>query len=304
MLLKLQNVKKYFPLSRDWRGCILKFVPAVDGVSLSLAESENLGLVGESGSGKTTLGRLILKLYPLTSGKIFLEDEDISNPGKSRLPAIRRRIQMVFQDPYNSLDPRYTVRGSLKEALALQDLTSERLPDKGLPNNKPGIRRMAQEAQMEAMLAAVGIAKNALDRFPHEFSGGERQRIAIARALIMRPKLLILDEATSALDVLVQEQILQLLERLQKEFGLTYLLISHDLRVVMKLCRRIAVMYKGKIVETGPAKEIFTNPLHLYTKELLSAAVNYKSSQKDFDIAIPADSYLIDKGNNHFVVNY
>ncbi len=289
MLLELHNVRKVFLLRRNGWGRPAAYLPAVDGVSLALAENENLGLVGESGSGKTTLGRMVLRLYPPTSGRMVLDGRDITRlNGKDLLP-VRRQIQMVFQDPYNSLDPRFTIRGSLNEALTLE----RPLPD-----------RARRRHRMEEMLTAVDIGLDALDRFPHEFSGGERQRIAIARALIMRPRLLILDEATSALDVLVQGQILDLLKRLQDEYRLTYLMISHDLRVVKKVCRRIAVMVSGKVIETGPSEEVFANPLHPYTRELISAALHYRSSRRETKISLPQNSDLIDKGNGHFVINY
>ncbi|MCR4336462.1 MAG: ATP-binding cassette domain-containing protein, partial [Candidatus Omnitrophica bacterium] len=233
--------------------------------TLHIQEGVNLGLVGESGSGKTTLGRLLLKLYSADSGQIFLRGQDVARLSSSQFRPFRKNIQMVFQDPYSSLDPRYTIRNILKEALAL---------DKKLSS-------LEEQKRMEQVLKDVGLGVDALSRFPHEFSGGERQRIAIARALIMHPQLLILDEAVSSLDVLVQQQIIELLKRLQDQYSLTYIFISHNLRVVRKLCQQIAVMYQGKIVEFALTEDVFNRPAHPYTQELLSAAVSYRSKGED-----------------------
>ena len=276
-LMQVQNLKKYFST-----------VKAVDGVDISMKAGESLGLVGESGSGKTTLGRLIIKLYSADSGNILFDGIDITKLSSKKMRPFRKKIQMVFQDPYSSLDPRFTVRGILNEADKIANLDSA-----------PG----SKEIRMVKAILDVGLSEECLGRFPHEFSGGERQRIAIARALIMNPKLLILDEAVSSLDVLIQEQIINLLKDLQKKYNLAYLFITHNLRVVKKLCTRIAVMYKGRIVEVADNEELFSNPIHPYTKELLSAAIEYKSSQRDQKIIIDDNSHLIDKGNGHFVIN-
>lgn len=288
MLIELKNVKKYFPVKKGFLRRDHGYVRAVDNVDLGIAEGENLGLVGESGSGKTTLGRLILQLYPADSGAIFFNGRDITRLSPRAMKPLRRSLQMVFQDPYSSLDPRYTVRNILKEAVE---------------GDKKLTTPAAREDRMAGVLAAVGLGADSLIRFPHEFSGGERQRIAIARALIMNPKLLILDEATSSLDVLIQEQIICLLKDLQKRYPLTYLFITHNLRVVEKICQRIAVMYKGKIVEVAAAGEIFRNPLHPYTQELLAAAMDYQSVPRDFTVDWNENSRLIDKGNGHFVIH-
>lgn len=282
MLVQIKNIKKYFPTSRG-------VVKAVNGVDLVINEGENFGLVGESGSGKTTLGRVILRLYKPTEGQVIFDGSDWATLSSGALRPLRRNVQMVFQDPYNSLDPRYLVRGILQEAL----FTS------------PANKRMtvaSREERMNEVLGSVGLASDSLDRYPHEFSGGERQRIAIARALIMSPKLLILDEAVSSLDVLVQAQILALLKNLQSQYNLTYLFITHNLRVVRKLCQRVAVMHSGIIVETGRTEDIFQNPLHPYTQDLLAAALNFRSSAGEAVYEFPENSRLSDKGNGHFVL--
>jgi len=289
MLLELKNIRKYFPVKQGALYRRREFVRAVDDISLSLELGENLGLVGESGSGKTTLGRVILKLFPPTSGRLYFQKQDMTCPERSRLRAFRQSVQMIFQDPFNSLDPRFTIRNSFNEALTLE---------------RPAPKSDERQRRMGETLCAVGLTADVLDRHPHEFSGGERQRIAIARALIMQPKLLILDEATSSLDVLIQEQILDYLKRLQHEFRLTYLFISHDLRVVKKICSRIAVMYMGRLVELGPAAAVFANPLHPYTRQLLTAALEYRPGYGDLEIDWPDKSDLIDKGDGHFVLDY
>ncbi|HOW35857.1 MAG TPA: ATP-binding cassette domain-containing protein [Candidatus Omnitrophota bacterium] len=284
MLLELKNIKKYFPAKTSLFGRKKGFVRAVDGVSLTIQEGENLSLVGESGSGKTTLGRIILKLMPCDEGGIIFDGKDITRLSTGKMRPFRKDLQMVFQDPYNSLDPRFTVRNIIREAMVFER----------------GKRRNQREEKIRALLSAVNLPLDTLNRFPHEFSGGERQRIAIARALSMNPKLLILDEAVSSLDVLVQDQIINLLMDIQTKFNLTYLFISHNLRIVRKISRKVGVMLKGKIVEMAPAEEIFNNPLHPYTKQLLSAALEYKviPYQGDPD---KTDGSLRDIGNGHFV---
>jgi ABC-type oligopeptide transport system ATPase subunit len=286
MLLELKGVKKYFPVKKGLGTAGSAFVRAVDNVDLEIQEGEHLGLVGESGSGKTTLGRIILKLYSVDAGNILFANRDITRLSSGQMRPLRKDLQMVFQDPYSSLDPRYTVRNILKEALDI------------LPKQEK-----KRESRLNEALDAVGMPLDALDRFPHEFSGGERQRIAIARALIMEPKLVILDEAVSSLDVLIQGQIIKLLQELQKRYAMTYLFITHNLRVVRKLCSRIAVMYQGKIVEMADCTELFRNPLHPYTRELLAAALEYKSFGVKEKIEFKENSQLIDRGGGHFVIN-
>jgi len=288
MLLELKNVKKYFPVKKGLSRGDSGFVKAVDDVSLNIKEGESISLVGESGCGKTTLARLVVKLLSADSGKILFKGKDVGCIRNDKMRILRKDMQMVFQDPYSSLDPRFTVRNILKEAT-------------GLDNNKFKTDQ-EKEARMHELLVAVGLAGSILNRFPHEFSGGERQRIAIARALMMNPQLVILDEAVSSLDVLVQEQIIELLNDLKKKFNLTYLFISHNLRVVKKVSTRVAVMFNGRIVELGTTEEIFNNPLHPYTKELLAAAIEYKSIERDKELLIETGANLVDVGSGHWVL--
>lgn len=232
------------------------FVHAVDGVSLYIRPGETLGLVGESGCGKTTLGRAVLRLVEPTVGRIIFDGQDITGLSEQEVRPLRRRMQIVFQDPYSSLNPRMTVREIVGEGIAALRLAKT--------------SREAEETVVE-MLTKVGLGADVLDRYPHEFSGGQRQRIAIARALAVRPDFVVCDEPTSALDVSVQAQILNLLEKLQDELSVSYLFISHDLRVVAYTSHRIAVMYLGRIVEMGPAKDVSERRLHPYTHALFGA---------------------------------
>jgi peptide/nickel transport system ATP-binding protein len=255
-LVQLENVKVYFPIKS---GIVLDRhvgdVKAVDDVTFDIRRGETLGLVGESGCGKSTVGRAILRLYKPTEGKIFFDGTDISNLSESELRPLRRRMQMVFQDPYASLNPRHSVGRMVGEPLRTHGLAGRRVAG-----------RRARE-----LLQIVGLPPDAVSRYPHEFSGGQRQRIGLARSLALNPDFIVADEPVSALDVSIQAQIINLLENLQKEFDLTYLFIAHDLAVVRHISDRIAVMYLGTIVEVSPAGELYDNPLHPYTISLLSA---------------------------------
>lgn len=286
MFLELKNIKKYFPVKKGLLPRAVDFVRAVDGVDLTMVQGGNVSLVGESGCGKTTLGRVILRLISLDSGRILFDGQDITHWSSRAMRPMRKNIQMVFQDPFSSLDPRFTVKNILAEAMIFDRKS----------------RRIEKQEKMIRLLKAVNLPADILHRYPHEFSGGERQRIAIARALAVNPKLLILDEAVSSLDILVQEQIVQLLVDLQRKFQMTYLFISHNLRVVKKISTRIAIMHRGRIVELGPTQEIFQNPLHPYTRGLLSAALEYKVVPRQSQSFPSENDQLKDKGNGHWVM--
>jgi peptide/nickel transport system ATP-binding protein len=255
-LVALENLKVYFPIKS---GLILDRhvgdIRAVDDISLTIARGETVGLVGESGCGKSTVGRTILRLYKPTAGRILFDGRDISKLGDNELRPLRRRMQMVFQDPYASLNPRHSVGRIVGEPLRSHGLATRREAD----------------ARVRDLLRTVGLPTDAAGRYPHEFSGGQRQRIGLARALAVNPDFIVADEPVSALDVSIQAQIINLLETLQEEFDLTYLFIAHDLAVVRHISDRIAVMYLGWIVEVSPADELYENPLHPYTISLLSA---------------------------------
>jgi len=255
-LLELDDVRVWFPIRS---GVVLDRhvgdVKAVDGVTLTIERGETLGLVGESGCGKSTLGRAILRLYKPTSGRIIFDGREITTASDRDMRDVRRRMQMVFQDPYASLNPRHSVGRIVGEPLRVH----------GVASGKEAGRRVGE------LLKVVGLPTDAADRYPHEFSGGQRQRIGLARAIALNPELLVCDEPVSALDVSIQAQIINLMEELQSELGLTYLFIAHDLAVVRHISDRIAVMYLGKIVEVAPADDLYDNPLHPYTITLLSA---------------------------------
>jgi len=255
-LLSVQNLKTHFPVRSGLLQRVTGWVKAVDGVSFELGKGETLGLVGESGCGKTTVGRTLLKLIPSTGGSVTFEGQDVLKAQGADMKALRRDMQIIFQDPAGSLNPRMRIASIVGEPLIVHGLVTDR-------------RRLRK--QVEELLVRCGMPAAAADRYPHEFSGGQRQRIGIARALALEPKFIVCDEPTSALDVSIQAQIINLLTDLQEEFGLSYLFISHDMAVIQHVCKRIAVMYKGQIVEEGSRDEILKSPQHKYTQSLLSA---------------------------------
>ena len=256
-LVVVQELKKYFPVTR---GLILQrrvgFVRAVDGVSFTIQAGETLGMVGESGCGKTTVGRTMLGLYPATSGSVVIDGDDILHSRGRDVLKIRRKAQMIFQDPYASLNPRWTVNSIVGEPMRVHKLFA---------SDKERLERAKE------LLRLVGLSSHLLNRFPHEFSGGQRQRIGIARALASNPSFIVCDEPISALDVSIQAQVVNLLEELQDQFGLTYLFIAHDLSMVRHICDRVLVLYLGVMVELADRNELYEKPLHPYTQALLSA---------------------------------
>ncbi|MCY4372719.1 MAG: dipeptide ABC transporter ATP-binding protein [Spirochaetaceae bacterium] len=259
VLLEVRNLKKHFPIQRGVFRHTVGYVRAVDGVDFSLRTGETLGLVGESGCGKTTTGRLILRAIEATDGQVLFRREggmtDITTLSKEQMTALRREMQIIFQDPFSSLNPRMTVSEIVAEPLVIHRVASG----------------AALKLKVQELLEAVGLKAQHMNRYPYAFSGGQRQRIGIARALALRPKLVVADEPVSALDVSIQAQVINLLEDLQEELGLTYLFIAHDLSVVEHISDRVAVMYLGKIVEMGEARALFERPRHPYTEALLSA---------------------------------
>src|SRR6516164_514989 len=273
-LLEVKNLKVHFPVKAGLFSRIHETVKAVDGVSFNLEPGETLGLVGESGCGKTTLGRAIVRLVEPTAGSVLLEGEDITRMGGSLLRARRRKFQMIFQDPYGSLNPRMTVEQIVGEALDIHKLTDS---------------ASARQKRIAELLKAVGLDPIYAQRYPDEFSGGQRQRIGIARALAVEPQLIICDEPVSALDVSVQAQIINLLRDLQQQHGIAYLFIAHDLAVVEHISRCVMVMYLGKIVETADAKVITREPQHPYRQALISAVPEVDPETKRQRIVLPGD---------------
>jgi peptide/nickel transport system ATP-binding protein len=268
-LLQVQNLQVYFPLRKGFFRRATDYVRAVDNVSFTLYPGETIGLVGESGCGKTTLGRALLRLTEPTAGSILFEGTDLAKLSSGDLRRRRRDLQLVFQDPYAALNPMLTVGEAIWEPMRVHNV---------------GGTRQQQKAKVVELLRTVGLRDEHFQRYPHEFSGGQRQRICIARALALQPKLIVCDESVSALDVSVQAQVLNLLNDLKREFGITYLFITHDLSVARFMSDRLLVMHQGKIVESGPAAEIYANPQHPYTQGLLAAIP--KDSLADIEAAV------------------
>jgi len=257
ILLEVKDLKMHFPITTGWMfKRTIGHVKAVDGISFEIARGETLGLVGESGCGKTTTGRALLQLERPTSGHIFFEGEDITGMEEKALRALRKKMQMIFQDPFGSLNPRMTAGEIIGEPLQIHNMV---------------YGKSEYEKKVKELMVTVGLSPVMMERYPHEFSGGQRQRIGVARALSVRPDLIVCDEPVSALDVSIQAQIINLLEELQEKFNLAYLFIAHDLAVVRHISNRIAVMYLGEIVEVATQADLYRNPLHPYTRSLLSA---------------------------------
>jgi oligopeptide/dipeptide ABC transporter ATP-binding protein len=274
VLLTVNNLRKFFPIKAGFFNKTIGYVKAVDDISFTIRKGETLGLVGESGCGKSTTGRTILRLIDATSGEIRFEGVDLLSLDDDDMRNMRKEMQMIFQDPYASLNPRKSVAEIVGEPLDIHQLVKN--------------KRERQE-RIQSALSSVGLGNEALKRYPHEFSGGQRQRIGIARALTVRPKLIIADEPVSALDVSIQAQVINLIQDLQNEFGLTYLLIAHNLSVIKHISDRIAVMYLGMIVELADKKTLFSNPLHPYTKALLSAVPIPDPTKKRKQIILEGD---------------
>ncbi|MXW22805.1 MAG: ATP-binding cassette domain-containing protein [Candidatus Dadabacteria bacterium] len=262
-IVSIKGLKKYFPIRGGVFSRVSDYVRAVDDVELEIKRGSTVGLVGESGSGKTTLGKTVLRLLVPTAGKIFFEGEDITALDSAQIRPLRREMQMIFQNPYGSLNPRMNVGSLVSEGISIHNT----------------VKKEERHEFVARLLGEVGLGADVMGRYPHEFSGGQRQRIAIARAISLHPKFVVCDEPVSALDVSVQAQIINLLNDLQKKHGLSYLFISHDLRVVKHISDLVAVMYLGKIVEIAPSDEIYSNPVHPYTKMLISAIPEIKRTR-------------------------
>jgi peptide/nickel transport system ATP-binding protein len=256
--LKVTHLKVYYPVRGGFFRRVIDYVKAVDDVSFELKQGETYGLVGESGCGKTTTGRTIIGLIKATAGEILLEGKDVTKLSRQEFYHYRKDIQMIFQDPYSSLNPKKRVLDIIAEPI----------------RNFEKLSPQEEKRKVQYFIEKVGLNPESINKYPHEFSGGQRQRIGIARALTLNPKLIIADEPVSALDVSVQAQVLNFMKEIQKEFNLTYLFISHDLGIIRHMCDRIGIMYRGQFVEEGTSEEIFTNPQHIYTKRLISAIPN------------------------------
>ena len=267
-LLEVRDLKVHYPIRGGILNRVIGHVQAVDGVSFEIEEGKTYGLVGESGSGKSTTGKAIIGLEPVTAGKIFFNGKDITSM-KSKTKDIRRNIQMIFQDPYSSLNPRKRVLDIIAEPL----------------RNFENLTKKEEKMRVYELLELVGMSPESIWKYPHQFSGGQRQRIGVARAVALKPKLIIADEPVSALDVSVQAQVLNFMRDIQKELGLTYLFISHDLGVVKHMCDEIAIMYRGRYVEQGTRDDIFENPQHIYTKRLLAAIPDINPRNRDEQFA-------------------
>lgn len=277
-LITVNNLKKYFPIKKGLVKRTSGNVKAVDGISFNIKRGQILGIVGESGCGKSTLGRTILRLLPPTGGEVFYESKNVFNMSKREMNKMRTKMQIIFQDPYSSLNPR----------LPVYDIVGEAMLQHGIVKNKKEMKEKAIE-----IIGKCGLSPEQADRYPHQFSGGQRQRICIARALAVNPDFIVCDEAVSALDISIQSQIINLLKDAQEDYGLTYMFISHDLSIVKFISDEIAVMYLGQIIEKGSKKQIFSNPLHPYTEALLSAVPSLKQNKRriilEGDIPSPAN---------------
>ena len=273
ILVEAKNIKKYYPIRAGIFLRIVNHVKAVDGVSLNIYKGETLGIVGESGCGKSTLARVIVGLQPATDGEVYFEGKVISELNRAQIKEVRRKMQIIFQDPYESLNPRMTVGEIVSEGLRIHNIYS----------------RVESDRKVKELLDKVGLRQEFRLRYPHEFSGGQRQRIGIARALAINPEFIVCDEPVSALDVSVQAQILNLLKDLQQELGLTYMFISHGLNIVKYLSNRVGVMYLGKIVEIAKAEELFRHPAHPYTKALISAIPEVKVNKSKKKVILQGD---------------
>ena len=271
--LEVKDLKVHFPIHGGILGRTVDHVRAVDGVSFAIEKGKTYGLVGESGSGKTTTGRAIIGLNKITSGKVLFEGQDITDLSRSKMDA-RRDIQMIFQDPYSTLNPKKRVLDIVAEPL----------------RNYEKLSKGEERKRVQELLELVGLSPESIHKYPHEFSGGQRQRIGIARAIALKPKLIIADEPVSALDVSVQAQVLNFMQEIQQELGLTYLFISHDLGIIRHMCDRIGIMYKGRYVEEGTPDDIFNNPQHIYSKRLVAAIPDIDPRKAGPTITVPSTS--------------